>query len=145
MSTKQCALCAQHKQLSDYYKAAGKSGDKDGYNRYCIQCCKVNRSLEGVRKRDRASKISFRQRHRATGLGVECDSTITLAGVFKARLGICGLCGTWVQPGHASMDHIHPLSLGGTHTWENIQLVHLTCNLRKGAKIDYQHKSGRSK
>ncbi len=88
--------------------------------------------MENVRKRDRKSKISMRQRHRAHQLGVECDSTITLVKVFKLRLGMCAVCEKWVQPRHASIDHTHPLSKGGTHTWDNVQLVHLICNLRKG-------------
>jgi 5-methylcytosine-specific restriction endonuclease McrA len=126
---KKCVLCMMHKKNEEFYKA---KGSEDGLNRYCKQCCKVNRSLESVRKRDKRSKMSYRQRHRAGVLGVECDTSITLAGVFRAGFGHCGICKKWVQPRHASMDHVHPLSKGGTHTWDNIQLTHLVCNLRKG-------------
>jgi len=129
---KRCVGCKNVKSHSEFYAS---TRCEDGLNRYCVQCCKVNRSLEGVRKRDKTSKISFRQRHRAKLLGVECDDTITLALVFKERLGVCALCGEWVQPRYASIDHTHPLSLGGTHTWSNVQLTHLKCNLRKGARI----------
>lgn len=31
----------------------------------------------------------------------------------------------------ASLDHIIPLSQGGTHTYANVQLAHLACNLSK--------------
>jgi hypothetical protein len=31
-----------------------------------------------------------------------------------------------------SVDHRIPLARGGTHTWENVALVHFRCNLRKG-------------
>jgi 5-methylcytosine-specific restriction endonuclease McrA len=31
-----------------------------------------------------------------------------------------------------SLDHIVPVSLGGTHTWANVQLAHLRCNVSKG-------------
>jgi 5-methylcytosine-specific restriction endonuclease McrA len=65
-------------------------------------------------------------------LGVVCDSTITLAKVFRRDIGVCQICKAWVKPRHASLDHIKPVSKGGTHTWDNIQLVHLVCNLRKG-------------
>ena len=37
----------------------------------------------------------------------------------------------WPDPMFASLDHIIPLSKGGTHTYNNVQLVHLKCNLRK--------------
>ncbi len=128
---KRCVGCKNTKKNEDFYNS---SKTEDGLNRYCIQCCKVNRSLEAVRKRDKKSKISFRQRHRAGVLGVECDTSITLVEVFRISRGICNECHLWVPPGKASIDHRYPLSKGGTHTWDNVQLVHLICNLRKGAK-----------
>ncbi len=129
---KRCVGCMSFKEYMEFY---GSTTADDGYNRYCKQCCKVNRSLESVRKRDKSSKISFRQRHRAKQLGVVCDDTITLAKVFKLARGVCALCGKWVQPRKASIDHAYPLSKGGTHTWGNVQLVHLICNLRKGDRV----------
>ncbi len=126
---KQCVGCGDYKERGEFYVSQLEA---DGRNRYCKACCKVNRALENVRKRDRKSKISFRQRHRANQLQVECDDTITLVKVFKRDAGMCALCTRWVQPRHASMDHKYPLGKGGTHTWDNIQLSHLKCNLRKG-------------
>ena len=37
----------------------------------------------------------------------------------------------WPDPMSASLDHIVPLSRGGTHTLDNVQLAHLACNERK--------------
>lgn len=129
MAEKQCVGCGNYKERRKFY--ASQLND-DGLNRYCKSCCKVNRALENVRKRDKKSKISFRQRHRATLLGVACDNSINLVQVFKRAYGMCALCKKWVQPRHASMDHAFPLGKGGTHTWDNVQLAHLKCNLRKG-------------
>jgi len=131
---KKCVKCMRVLHDVEFYPSSSPTVP-DGLNRYCIQCCKVNRALEGVRKRDKKSKMSMRQRHRATQLGVSCDDTITLVKVFEISFGVCQLCQSWVVPKEASMDHRHPLSKGGTHTWDNVQLVHLICNLRKGAKI----------
>lgn len=54
----------------------------------------------------------------------------------------CHLCGegisrdlAWPHPMSASMDHIIPLSRGGSHTRENVAAAHLVCNLRKHASI----------
>ena len=132
--TKQCVGCMDYKPRTEFY-ISGKS--EDGLNRYCMYCCKVNRSLEGVRKRDRRSKISFRQRYRAKQLGLACDDDITLAKVYRRARGICQGsygCGKWVQPKHASIDHVMPMSKGGPHVWSNVQLMHLKCNLRKSYK-----------
>ncbi len=132
---KQCVGCGCTKEGNEFYASVSTEG---GLNRYCKHCCKVNRALEAVRKRDKRSKISFRQRHRAQTLKVECDNTIKLVGVFKLRLGMCALCNKWVPPGKASIDHTIPLSRGGTHTWDNVQLTHLLCNLRKSNKMEYE-------
>jgi 5-methylcytosine-specific restriction endonuclease McrA len=35
---------------------------------------------------------------------------------------------------HAHLDHIVPLSKGGTHTWANVALTHGLCNQKKGTK-----------
>lgn len=54
--------------------------------------------------------------------------------------GICPLCSEpiardqkWPHPLSASLDHIVPLSKGGTHEQANLQWTHLVCNIRKGA------------
>lgn len=71
----------------------------------------------------------------------EYDKTITLKKLIKRDKGICQLCGLPVddkdiENGHAkglypSLDHIIPLSKGGTHTWDNVQLAHMACNSGK--------------
>lgn len=35
----------------------------------------------------------------------------------------------------ASLDHIIPLSQGGTHTYSNIQLTHWICNIKKNVNV----------
>ncbi|MCK4818291.1 HNH endonuclease [bacterium] len=51
----------------------------------------------------------------------------------------CGICFKKVNknlkypnPMSASLDHIVPLALGGTHTRDNVQLAHLKCNIAIG-------------
>jgi 5-methylcytosine-specific restriction endonuclease McrA len=53
---------------------------------------------------------------------------------------MCGLCNLAIDPAleypdpmYRSIDHIVPLARGGTHTYDNVQLTHLICNVRKGA------------
>jgi 5-methylcytosine-specific restriction endonuclease McrA len=45
----------------------------------------------------------------------------------------CAYCQAPLGPYH--VDHIHPLSRGGTHTDENIQLLCPRCNLKKSNKL----------
>lgn len=60
--------------------------------------------------------------------------------VFERDGWRCGICGEPVDPdlrwphmGSATVDHIVPLSLGGTHTYDNTQCAHAYCNIKKGA------------
>jgi 5-methylcytosine-specific restriction endonuclease McrA len=39
------------------------------------------------------------------------------------------------DPGFGSLDHAIPLSKGGSHSYANAQLAHLSCNLLKSDKI----------
>ena len=61
--------------------------------------------------------------------------------VFVEDGWICQICGDAVDEGRshpdpfsASLDHTVPLAAGGRHTRANVQLAHLQCNIRKGAK-----------
>lgn len=71
----------------------------------------------------------------------EFDETITLKSVVDRFNGVCQICGEpidWndLKDGHIrrkypTVDHIIPLSKGGSHTWNNIQLAHMACNAGK--------------
>lgn len=71
----------------------------------------------------------------------EFDETITLKSLIKRDGGICQICGRPtdkddITNGHIgrmypTLDHIIPLSKGGTHTWDNVQLAHMSCNAGK--------------
>lgn len=56
----------------------------------------------------------------------------------------CGICGKEVDstlggndPMGPTIDHIIPISKGGGHTWDNVQLAHRTCNESKGNDTEY--------
>ena len=63
----------------------------------------------------------------------------THAEIFERDCWLCGICEKPVDPElrypdpmSASLDHVEPLSLGGTHTRENVRCSHLTCNVARG-------------
>ena len=81
-------------------------------------------------------------RRRADRYGcAEFDETITLKDLIKRDGGICQICGkptdaNDIKAGHIgkaypTLDHIIPLSKGGSHTWDNVQLAHMSCNAGK--------------
>lgn len=63
--------------------------------------------------------------------------------IFQRDGWICQLCFEevdpllfWPHPESPSLDHIVPLSLGGSHTEDNVQLAHLRCNISKGNRYE---------
>lgn len=90
--------------------------------------------------RRQASRDSkHRRRSRKRG-----GHSIPLSMLIRRDKGLCQLCGgrvqrqTWIglkwNPKAASIDHIKPLSVGGTHTWDNVQLANLKCNSEKSSE-----------
>lgn len=62
--------------------------------------------------------------------------------IFERDEWTCGICSEpvdrslrWPDPLSVSLDHIVPLAQGGAHSRANTQCAHLTCNVRKGAKV----------
>lgn len=45
----------------------------------------------------------------------------------------CAICGGQVTRENWSIDHVIPLSKGGSHTYANVVLAHALCNARRGA------------
>lgn len=112
---------------------------KNGSHKYCSVACleKVNNAV----KKDR--------RVRKMRSAID-DRTITLEKVYEKGRGVCALCGrrcsfkdyivrddgTFIAGNdYPSIDHVIPLSKGGRHAWDNVQLACRGCNSRKSDKI----------
>lgn len=70
---------------------------------------------------------------------------ISRTKVFERDGWRCGICGesadssaTVPDPLAPTLDHILPLSLGGEHSYANLQCAHYLCNSRKGNRIESQ-------
>ena len=47
---------------------------------------------------------------------------------------VCHLCGRRVRVDELHLDHVIPLSLGGSHDVGNLRVAHARCNTAKGAR-----------
>lgn len=103
-------------------------------------------------------KLSFRRRFCSlrcrrrvtdvTSLGrrkISVVEPIPIAYLIKRDCGICQICGRKVNlavsgrhPDGPTTDHIVPISRGGQHVKENVQLAHNKCNASKRDRIGYQ-------
>jgi 5-methylcytosine-specific restriction endonuclease McrA len=109
--------------------------DKAHYQRNRSKILEHNKAYNQANKESvySASK-KYNQEQRAIAAGVEVDISITYQELFDRDGGICQLCFKPVLLVYASMDHKKPLSSGGKHVWDNVQLTHIQCNKEKGVK-----------
>lgn len=96
--------------------------------KYCTKLCEK-------REQNRRKEIRRRERLKRNGY---VDYSIALGKLIKRDKGICKICGGFVDQSvysnhdnYPSIDHIIPVSKGGTHTWDNVQLAHRKCNREK--------------
>jgi 5-methylcytosine-specific restriction endonuclease McrA len=54
--------------------------------------------------------------------------------LFMRDLGICQICLRYANILDCNVDHIVPVSKGGSDAMENLQLTHIWCNSRKSNK-----------
>jgi len=81
-------------------------------------------------------------RHRARKYGCEYDPSVTTKRLIERDGLRCAICGEmcdqndhrwseWFGPLYPTLDHIIPLSKGGSHAWDNVQVAHAICNATK--------------
>lgn len=109
----------------------------------CIVCWKRDRRSRGLIQNEpwNERRKAGHHKRRALKLNLPADN-IRPADVYERDGWVCGLCAepvdrnsAWPDPMSPSLDHVLPLSKGGHHVLENVQLAHLSCNVRKGARI----------
>jgi len=62
------------------------------------------------------------------------------SNVFLRDEGKCLYCGISLESRHATLDHVHPVSKGGTTTWENCVTACGPCNVAKGDRTKMKPK-----
>lgn len=126
LATRVCKNCGKEFciELSDYNSEI-----------YCSEQCQ-KRNHDRIKRDKRIRRMKAR----------EIDPDITLEKLFNRDSGICYLCGNkcnWEDwqtidgqfvagESYPSVDHVKPISKGGTHTWNNIKLACRHCNTIKG-------------
>lgn len=113
----------------------------------------------------RSKKAAATSRRRAliAGLG-EVDSTLSWASFWSDGLRHCAICSGECDPSdyrfvtnrvgrrqkicgptYPSLDHIVPLSKGGTHAADNVQLACMQCNRKKWTRLGHEAQHGESR
>lgn len=136
-----CKICGKEYSVRNYVESAGLKKACDS------GVCSAECRKEKKRILKRRFKSSSNHIHRAKKYGVAYESGITLKKLI-ARDGLtCAICGgecdlndhswsNYTGAMYPSIDHIIPLSKGGTHTWDNVQVTHMICNSLKSDSIE---------
>ena len=86
------------------------------------------------------NKYRYSMKSTAAKFNVSYDESITRREVFSRGNGLCYICGHLTHyensdeysPLLATVDHLIPWTRGGEHSWENVKLCCLRCNIVKG-------------
>lgn len=150
-----CPICVEQE----------RQASKTSKERRCLDCgcaierpkklcpaCKAKHEAEKRAKKIRKrGTLSERTRYAHAKKNGKIDWSISLEKLRIRDRDVCALCGksvdmkayhmtdngAFVAHGmYPSIDHIIPLSKGGTHTWDNVQLAHCLCNSMKCDAIE---------
>lgn len=109
--------------------AASKERQKEKAREYRIanrdRNLELQRRWREANKEKRYAHNTARRRAQRTKLKLE---------LIKAQNGKCAYCRVKLRAEDMHVDHIHPLSKGGSNERSNLQLTCSGCNLRKNAK-----------
>lgn len=123
------------------------------YNHICKECgrhytdnIKNSAGCSEICKRKRMNRIREITRRKKLRENGKIHWNISVERLYKRDKGICHICNNKVdmndiyinEEGHhiagdyyPSIDHVIPVSKGGTHTWDNVKLAHRICNTLK--------------
>ncbi len=140
-----CYYCKQDLPESEFYVTEAKSR---GISDACRSCNRLMSKANYQRRKEYHKEQSRqwqkdnpetykqilgrnRDKRRAAERSAEYDKTVYLEAVAERDNDICQICGQTCSVEDRSIDHKIPLTRGGNHTWENVQLAHRRCNARK--------------
>lgn len=85
--------------------------------------------------RRRFSKLEKVSARRALQYGCLVGA-VDYALVYAAAIGgPCDLCSHVLTPDNVEFDHVIPLAVGGSHTQDNLRLVHRYCNRVQSMRV----------
>lgn len=131
-----CTRCELEQPLGNFLVDRNKSS---GHHSHCRGC-------EAQWRRENSdSAYEPSRRRRANVRGQSVDRGISRASLRIRRGDSCHYCGVQLefrnlgrksQPSnYATVDHVVPISRGGTHSWENVVLACQHCNCSKRNSI----------
>lgn len=148
------------KDRNELLKSSVKSQSclKTIYVNRCVRCREIfvsdkekNFCSRRCRKRERDARYLHEKRLKRLNRVSEhkVDKDISLSKLYKRDKGVCYICkekcdydshtmvnGTFIiDDKYPTVEHVVPISKGGSHTWDNVKLACFRCNTKKGSTI----------
>lgn len=139
-----CNTVAWYQKNKDRLNAA-KALKRNVYSIKCRECgkhfssTKSNRSYcsYGCGERYYNRRKEALRREKITSNG-PVDWSISIERLAKRDGRGCYICGDkmnfkvdYNHDNYPNIEHVKPISKGGTHTWDNVKLAHRICNMKK--------------
>ena len=126
-------ICLYQKKYREKHRAEMKKYGKNYWNKNKEKMSVINK-LWAKNHLEKCNQ--YRRKRRAIRMGADGEKFSHLE-IYERDGWICQICGKKVDkklkyPNQlsASLDHIVPLSKGGSHSRSNVQLAHWICNVR---------------
>jgi len=112
-TTRRCCICQRDLPLEEFgMRSTGKFRRSE-----CWHCRRSGNGMRRVKDGAAVDAVDFRR-------------------IIERDGWTCHICKQPIEPGSHHFDHVAPLSLGGSHTEDNIRLAHAVCNRRKGNRVE---------
>lgn len=126
----------------DAYRKANRDRVNASHRAWLERNPNADRDAEARWRKANPEKVCAKNAARRLGVTSASVGPVDLDGLWLTQGDTCPLCGSAIDrdlmhpdPMSKSLDHIVPLSKGGTHEQSNLQWAHLVCNTRKGATV----------
>lgn len=152
---RECTICGVFKPWSDYYT---DSSVPSGHGHRCIPCARQRHreymSDPDARRRAYAASAEWRRNNpdsyirsvakRRAHVSFDVDDR-DLRRLMLRQMSKCNHCGVYLDKNvsrFVHLDHIVPLSRGGTHSIGNLQYLCQSCNVRKLDRLEVEVRFG---
>lgn len=138
-----CVRCDETKPANEFHKAKGRWPRS-----WCKECSRQAKAEWQIANAEHANQYAIAYRRTHVAQQMDCNrrreamkrnaprvERIDRTLVIARDKGICYLCGGKPIGWQLTLDHVVPLSRGGSHTYDNLRVACRSCNSSKRARI----------
>ena len=114
---------------TNHYKKKWRKKNPDKIKKYMRKWRDKNHEIDKIHQRNNQHKRRAIKRKTSVGPVPSRDF------ILKQQGGVCNYCKIEGDEVEWHLDHVIPLSRGGSHTEDNVQVLCRSCNQSKGNKL----------